>query len=143
MKLSSVIGSVALFLMCLILIVAGIFWYWPEATARVTGFGPYDATGIALYCALLVIVVGIISWAVERMFERAGKAGLRVCWHKNQQVDKADNMPESYADEDEVQFNPESLTDHLNLRYGRFWKSKVRILLVQGESAGIEKAAQG
>ncbi|CQD33887.1 ImcF-related family protein [Yersinia mollaretii] len=143
MKLSSVIGSVALFLMCLILIVAGIFWYWPEATARVTGFGPYDATGIALYCALLVIVVGVISWAVERMFERAGKAGLRVRWYKNQQVDKADNMPESHVDEGGAQFNPESLTDHLHLRYGRFWKNKIRILLVQGESVDIETAAPG
>lgn len=143
MKLSSVIGSVALFLMCIILIVAGIFWYWPEATARVTGFGPYDATGIALYCALLVIIVGVISWAVERMFERAGKAGLRVRWHKNQQADKADNASGSHTDEDGAQFSPESLTEHLHLRYGRFWKSKVRILLVQGDSADIEKAAPG
>ncbi len=143
MKLSSVIGSVALFLMCIILIVAGIFWYWPEATARVTGFGPYDATGIALYCALLVIIVGVISWAVERMFERAGKAGLRVLWHKNQQADKADNASGSHTDEDGAQFSPESLVEHLHLRYGRYWKSKVRILLVQGESVDIEHAAPG
>lgn len=99
MKLSSVIGSVALFLICIILITAGIFWYWPEAAAHVTGFGPYDASGIALYCALLVIVIGSIAWAVERMFERAGKTGLHVRWHKNQQADKTDSLSEYHTDE--------------------------------------------
>ncbi|WP_145531598.1 hypothetical protein [Yersinia kristensenii] len=54
-----------------------------------------------------------------------------------------DNASGSHTDEDGAQFSPESLTEYLHLRYGRFWKSKVRILLVQGESADIEHAAPG
>lgn len=143
MKLSSIIGSVALFLICLILAIAGIFWFWPVETARATGFGPYDGPGIALYCALLVIIVGSTAWAVERMFERAGKAGLHIRWHKNQRAGQAENAPQSHTDEDGSQFVPELLTEHLHLRYGRRWKNKVRILLVQGEDTDIEKAAPG
>src|SRR5476649_2186209 len=100
MKIASIIGSVTLFLLCLILLVGGIFQLWPVETARLTGFGPYDGQGIALFCALLVITLGSIAWAMERLFERAGKAGLYVRWRMNRQAnaDDAGNVHEFHSD---------------------------------------------
>lgn len=143
MKLSSIIGSVALFLICIILMVAGMFWHWPQATAEATGFGPYNTTGIALCCAWLVIVVGSIGWVLERMFERAGKAGLHVHWHKNQPTHDPEKIPEFSADKDGTQWAATLLTEHLRRCYGRRWKHKVRILLVQGQDADLDHAVPG
>ena len=143
MKISSIIGSVALFLICIVLAVVGILRFWPESIARVTGFGPYDSTGIALYCALLVIAIGGIAWALERLFERAGKAGAHLAFHKNQQANNESTDTARYTDEEVSQFTAAPLTEHLHLRYGRRWKSKVRILLVQGGDEDIENAMPG
>ncbi|WP_411704061.1 ImcF-related family protein [Edaphovirga cremea] len=143
MKISSIIGSVALFLICVVLILSGLFWFWPEATARVTGFGPYDGKGIALYCALLIIVAGGIAWAIERVFERAGKTGVHVKWRSNQLAENEVLSITSHTDEETSQFVPELIAEHLNLRYGRHWKRKIRILLVQGNDDDIEKAVPG
>ncbi|MGI3448212.1 ImcF-related family protein [Citrobacter arsenatis] len=141
MKISSIIGSVALFLICVALMISGLFWFWPEAVARTTGFGPYDGMGIALYCAILIIAVGGIAWTIERMFERVGKAGLHVKWRANQQADNESSTTTNHTDETASQFLPESIKEHLNLRYGRFWKSRVRILMVQGEDEDIQHTA--
>ncbi|WP_114191653.1 ImcF-related family protein [Edaphovirga cremea] len=143
MKISYIIGSVALFLICVVLILSGLFWFWPEATARVTGFGPYDGKGIALYCALLIIVAGGIAWAIERVFERAGKTGVHVKWRSNQLAENEVLSITSHTDEETSQFVPELIAEHLNLRYGRHWKRKIRILLVQGNDDDIEKAVPG
>ena len=143
MKISSIIGCVALFVICAVLILSGFFWFWPEATARITGFGPYDAKGIALYCALLVIAVGGIAWAIERVFERAGKTGVHAKWRSNQLADNEALSITGHVDEETSQLAPELIDDHLNLRYGRHWKRKIRILLVQGKDDDIEKTVPG
>lgn len=143
MKISSVIGPVALFLICVVLIVAGLFWFWPQESARATGFGPYDGMGIALYCSLLVIVIGGAAWLIERVFERAGKTGLYVTWRKNLLSYGQTSAPVNHTDEEISQFSPDLITEHLRFRYGRRWQRKVRILLVQGDKEETEQVAPG
>lgn len=143
MKISSIIGCVALLISCVVLILSGLFWFWPNEIARVTGFGPYNGEGVALYCALLVIAVGGIAWTLERIFERAGKAGVHVKWRSNQLADNEALSMVDIIEEGTSQFEPELIAEHLNLRYGRYWKRKIRILLVQGSDDDIEKAVPG
>ncbi|EGT5656542.1 type VI secretion protein VasK [Citrobacter braakii] len=143
MKISSIIGSIALFLICVVLMISGLFWFWPEAIARITGFGPYDGMGIALYCALLVIAVGGIAWAIERMFERVGKSGVYVKWQLNKQADSEATATTNHTDEVASQFLPQLIIEQLHLRYGRHWKAKISILLIQGEDEDIQNIAPG
>lgn len=143
MKISSIIGAVALFLICVVFAIGGIFWFWPEAAARASGAGPFDGSGIALYCALLVIALGGIAWLLERVFERAGRAGLNSEWRKNLRPDLKITTADNHSDKQQPYFAAESIAEHLKQRYGRCWQRKVKILLMQGSRTDIENAAPG
>ncbi|MDK9605813.1 ImcF-related family protein [Lelliottia sp. V104_15] len=56
----------------------------------------------------------------------------------------ATSQPDApHTDEDTTSFTSGPLIDHLRLRYGRRWKSKVRLLLVQGSDEHIAKVVPG
>ncbi|MDN0108887.1 ImcF-related family protein [Yersinia rochesterensis] len=144
MKIKTLIGAIVSVLIFLTVIIAFLFLSMPEKMANWTGIGPLDSGRLFTFCLSIAVALILLGWLIEKGFERAGKSGVRMSFQKNQQptnLDEANVTLHSKVITDK--FSPTSLTEHLELRYGRFWKSKVRILLVQGESADIEKAVPG
>ncbi|CNK88719.1 ImcF domain-containing protein [Yersinia enterocolitica] len=144
-KVKTLIGSVVTVAFFLTAIVGFLFYTFPEKVTLVTGFGPYEGLRIIAFCAVLVTTLILLGWIVEKVFDFAGKSGLYFHWgqNKDQIVRPVTQIIAGEEDENELVFSAEQLAEYLQLRYGRFWKSKIRILLVQGESADIETAAPG
>lgn len=144
MKIKTLIGAIVSVLIFLTVIITFLFLSMPEKMADWTGIGPLDRARLLTFCLSIAIALILLGWLIEKGFERAGKSGVRLSFHKNQQSASREEAnftlhSEAIADK----FSAASLTEHLHLRYGRYWKSKVRILLVQGESVDIEHAAPG
>ncbi|HAV1831418.1 TPA: type VI secretion protein VasK [Enterobacter hormaechei subsp. steigerwaltii] len=112
--------------------------------AEYLSLGPYTPSGIVIACLVLMIAILLLSWVVQEMFILSGEAGGKKDTAPEGNPD-AESQPDTapHTDEDTSRFMPESVVDHLRLRYGRRWKSKVRILLIQGEAKHIEKAVPG
>ncbi len=144
MKIKTLIGAIVSVLIFLTVIITFLFLSVPEKMADWTGFGPLDSGRLFTFCLSIAVALILLGWLIEKGFERAGKSGVQLSFKKNQQSASGDEA--NFTLHSEViadKFSAELLTEHLHLRYGRFWKSKVRILLVQGDSADIEKAAPG
>lgn len=144
-KVKTLIGVTTTVLFFLAVIVAFLFYAFPEWLESATGLGPYDSQRILTFCALLSVAILGVGWVIEKTFEHAGKSGLYLRWGENQRHAVAQLEEISFDDNDEKEtiFNDELLTEHLTMRYGRRWQHKVRILLVQGKEGDIEKAVAG
>ncbi|EKS7109929.1 type VI secretion protein VasK [Enterobacter ludwigii] len=144
-KVKTLIGSVVTVAFFLTVIVAFLFYAFPENVASATGFGPYDGQRILTFSAILVAAMLLFGWLIEKAFDFAGKSGLYFHWgqKKAQMVAPATGTIASEDDEEEPVFSEDAVSEHLRFRYGRRWQRKVRILLVMGNPDDVQKAAPG
>jgi len=144
-KVKTLIGSVMTVAFFLTVIVAFLFYAFPENVASATGFGPYDGQRTLTFCAILVAAMLLFGWLIEKAFDFAGKSGLYFHWGKKkaQIVAPASGTIASEDDEEEPVFSEDAVSEHLRFRYGRRWQRKVRILLVMGNPDEVHKAAPG
>ena len=145
----SLLGATFLSLILLNVIILFLLTSCSGYMATTFGIGPYAIEQVLLICAAINIILLLIAWGLEKHFFFAGRIGARRLWwqNKNNATDTGlPNQAETFIDEKERTeggFQAEPLTDHLRLRYGRRWKSRVRLLLVQGSDDYIEKVAPG
>lgn len=144
-KVKTVMGATAVVLIFLVIIVAFLFYAFPESMASSLGLGPYGSDRILTVSCLMAIFVLLLGWIAEKLFDISGKSGLYVQWGKNkqQQLSKQASMLGFDDEQREVAIDTKIVQAHLRLRYGRFWRRKVKLLLVQGQDAEIERAAPG
>lgn len=118
-KVKTLIGSVVTVIFFLTVIVAFLFYAFPENVASSTGLGPYDGQRILSFCALLVAALLLLGWLVERAFDYAGKSGLYVHWNQNKKqiVAPVAQVIAGAEDDSEPVFQNEQMTEHLRLRY--------------------------
>lgn len=144
MKVKTLIGSIVLTLIFLIAFIVYLFMAVPENMLLWTGIGPLDRTHLLVWCLISILVVGFLGWLIERLFERAGKTGLKTAFEENKKQSIGNQALLILDDQaDAAFFNSDDLVDHLRLRYTRRWKSKVRLLLIQGSDEHIEKVVPG
>ncbi|HBM7664763.1 TPA: type VI secretion protein VasK [Enterobacter cloacae subsp. cloacae] len=144
-KVKTLIGSVVTVAFFLTVIVAFLFYAFPENVASATGFGPYDGQRILTFCTILVAAMLLLGWLTEKAFDFAGKSGLYFHWgqKKAQIVAPVTNTIASEEEGDEPVFSEDVVSEHLHFRYGRRWQRKVRLLLVTGNPDDVQKAAPG
>lgn len=144
-KVKTLIGSVVTVAFFLTVIVAFLFYAFPENVASGTGFGPYDGQRILTFCAILVAALFLLGWLIEKAFDHAGKSGLYFQWGQKKAETAAPltNPIPSEEDDDELVFSEDVVSEHLRFRYGRRWKRKVRLLLVMGNPDDVHNAAPG
>ncbi|MBQ4923121.1 MULTISPECIES: ImcF-related family protein [Citrobacter] len=144
-KVKTLIGSVVTVAFFLTVIVAFLFYAFPERVASATGFGPYDRQRILTLCAILVAALFLLGWLTEKAFDHAGKSGLYFQWgqKKAECVSPVMNAIASEDDDEEPVFSEDAVSEHLRFRYGRRWQHKVRLLLVMGHPDDVQKAAPG
>ena len=143
MKRPSALASVFFFALCITGLVGYFLWFCPEETARAVHLGPFSHPGVLVFCLTLGIIIVIAGWFAEILMAAAGERG-------GSQAPGAENsallspQPDApHTDEDTTRFTSGPLIDHLRLRYGRRWRSRVRLLLVQGTDEHIEKVVPG
>ncbi|ENC0944771.1 type VI secretion protein VasK, partial [Escherichia coli] len=144
-KVKTLIGSVVTVAFFLTVIVAFLFYAFPENVASATGFGPYDGLRILTFCAILVATLFLLGWLTEKAFDFAGKSGLYFQWgqKKAESITPVTNTIPGEEDDDEPVFSEDAVSEHLRFRYGRRWQRKVRLLLVMGDPDVVRKAAPG
>lgn len=144
-KVKTLIGSVVTVAFFLTVIVAFLFYAFPENVASATGFGPYDGQRILTFCTILVAAMFLLGWLTEKAFDFAGKSGLYFHWgqKKAQIVAPVTNTIASEEEGDEPVFSENAVSEHLRFRYGRRWHRQVRLLLVTGNPDDVQKAAPG
>lgn len=144
-KVKTLIGSVVTVAFFLTVIVAFLFYAFPENVASATGFGPYDRQRILTLCAILVAALFLLGWLTEKAFDHAGKSGLYFHWgqKKAECISPVMNAIASEDDDEEPVFSEDAVSEHLRFRYGRRWQHKVRLLLVMGNPDDVQKAAPG
>ncbi|MHC0468645.1 ImcF-related family protein [Citrobacter sp. EBS8] len=144
-KVKTLIGSVVTVAFFLTVIVAFLFYAFPESVASATGFGLYDRQRILTLCAILVAALFLLGWLTEKAFDHAGKSGLNFQWgqKKAECVSPVMNAIASEDDDEEPVFSEDAVSEHLRFRYGRRWQHKVRLLLVMGNPDDVQKAAPG
>lgn len=67
-KVKTLIGSVVTVAFFLTVIVAFLFYAFPENVASATGFGPYDGQRILTFCTILVAAMFLLGWLTEKAF---------------------------------------------------------------------------
>ncbi|HEM8137530.1 TPA: type VI secretion protein VasK [Providencia rettgeri] len=144
-KVKTVMGATAVVLIFLVIIVAFLFYAFPESMASSLGLGPYEGDRILTVSCLVAIFVLLLGWITEKLFDISGKSGLYVQWGKNkqQQLSQNGSVLEFGDEQGEAVIDVNMVQEHLRLRYGRFWRRKVKLLLVQGQDAEIERATPG
>jgi type VI secretion system protein ImpL len=143
-KIKTLIGAMVAVLIFLTAIISFLLLSLPEKMADWTGIGPLEHGRVLTFCLSTVAILILLGWIVEKGFERAGKSGVRLSFKNNKQMAPLDDKRlKIFTEGTENTFISASVIEHLHLRYGRHWKRSVRILLVQGDDADIEKAAPG
>lgn len=144
-KIKTLIGAAVTVAFFLTVIVSFLFYVFPDKVVSVTGFGPYDGQRILACCAVIVAVVFLVGWLVEKGFDFAGKSGLYLHWGKNREqvVTPVTETIAAEDDDNEPVFSEERVIEHLRHRYGRRWQRKVRVILVLGNKDETQKVAPG
>lgn len=144
-KVKTLMGATTIVLIFLIIIVAFLFYAFPESVASSLGLGPYEGDRILTVSCLVAVFVLLLGWIIEKLFTISGKSGLYVQWGKNKQQQLSQNASvlEFGDEQDEAIIDAKMVQEHLRLRYGRFWQRKVKLLLVQGLDAEIDLAIPG
>ncbi|MBS3826070.1 ImcF-related family protein [Proteus mirabilis] len=144
-KVKTVMGATAVVLIFLVIMVAFLFYAFPESMASSLGLGPYQGDRILTVSCLVAIFVLLLGWVTEKLFDISGKSGLYVQWSKNKQQRLSQNASvlEFGDDQSKTVIDAKVVQEHLRLRYGRFWRRKVKLLLVQGQDAEIERGIPG
>ena len=84
-KVKTVMGATAVVLIFLVIMVAFLFYAFPESMASSLGLGPYQGDRILTVSCLVAIFVLLLGWVTEKLFDISGKSGLYVQWSKNKQ----------------------------------------------------------
>lgn len=148
-KEKSLLGSTLLALIFLNAIIIFLLTSGSDYMASKLGIGPYAIEQVFLVCATTSIIVLLIAWGLEKHFFLTGRNGARRLWRESKSDSSSvasSNQANMFVDESqraEGPFHPDLLIDHLRLRYGRRWKSRVRLLLMQGADDHIEKVLPG
>ncbi|CAK9886239.1 MAG: hypothetical protein XXXJIFNMEKO3_02667 [Candidatus Erwinia impunctatus] len=144
MNKPSALVSIVFFALCITGIVGCFLCIYPEETAAIVHVGPFSPPGVIIVCLLMIIVILVAGWFAQMLAVAAGEKGGNKHNDQGNKVGR-DSQPDLplHTDEDTSQFISGPLTDHLRLRYGRRWKAKVRLLLVQGTDQHIEKVVPG
>ncbi|QBX80460.1 ImcF-related family protein [Citrobacter tructae] len=143
MKRPSALASILTFALCITGIFGCFLWFYPEETASAVRVGPYSQLGVMVFCLTLIVIILILGWFAHTLMMTAGEKGGNQDAGTESSSDSAQPNAPPHTDEDTTRFTSEGLIDHLRLRYTRRWKSKVRLLLVQGTDEHIEKVAPG
>ncbi|MFI8418318.1 ImcF-related family protein [Serratia sp. NPDC078593] len=147
-KTKSLLGPAVLVLIFVTGIIVFALTTGSHYVATTFGLGPYQAGQIVSICAIASVVVLLAIWGLEKLFFHTGRQGARQIWGRNKNAadTTTGNIANTFVDEKEraeASFVAEALIDHLRLRYRRRWRSKVRLLLVQGEERDIDKVVPG
>lgn len=143
MKKPSALASIVLFALCVTGILGCFLWFYPEETASTVRVGPYSHPGVSVFCLTLGIIILIVGWFAEKLMATAGEKGGNQNAEDESRADTSSQPEAPHTDEDTTRFTSGSLIDHLRMRYGRRWKSKVRLLWVQGTDDHIENVVPG
>ncbi|MGN5575480.1 ImcF-related family protein [Enterobacter sp. Lyrl_3] len=141
-KVKTLIGTTVAVLFFLTVIVAFLFYAFPETMVSTTGLGPWDGQRIFTCCSLMAAIWFLVGWLTEQMFNASGKSGLYYQWGANRKQGVGvilTDLPEVGSREKSLCV--ETIRDHLQLRYGPRWQKKVRIFLVTGSPEDTESAA--
>ncbi|MGJ3449067.1 type VI secretion protein VasK, partial [Enterobacter sp. PTB] len=140
-KVKTLIGTTVAVLFFLTVIVAFLFYAFPETMVSTTGLGPWDGQRIFTCCSLMAAIWFLLGWLIEQMFNTSGKSGLYYQWGVNRKQDVGEistDLPEVGSHEESL--CAETIREHLQLRYGPRWQKKVRIFLVTGSPEDTESA---
>jgi len=143
MNRPSALVSVILFALCITGILGCFLWIYPEETASAMRLGPFSHLGVMVFCLTLGIIILIVGWFAEKLMATAGESA------GNQDIEQESCTLTSaqpvapHTDEGDMRLTSAPIIDHLRLRYGRRWKWKVRLLLVQGTDDNIDKVVPG
>lgn len=143
MKRPSALAPIVLFALCVTGIIGCFLWIYPEETASAVHVGPYSHLGVFVFCLTLAIIILIVGWFAEKLMATAGEKGGNQNAENESSVATTSQPEAPHTDEDSTRFTSGPLIDHLRLRYRRRWKSRVRLLLVQGTDEHIEKVVPG
>lgn len=143
MKRPSALASILIFALCVTGIFGCFLWFYPEETASAVRVGPFSQLGVMVFCLTFIVIILILGWFAHTLMMTAGEKGGNQDAGTESSSDSAQPDAPPHTDEDTTRFTSEGLIDHLRLRYTRRWKSKVRLLLIQGTDANIEKVVPG
>lgn len=139
-KVKTLIGVSVAALLFLTVLVAFLFFAFPQKMASATGLGPLGHDRILTLCALTAVIWLGIGWGIEKLFDLSGRAGCRLEWIKKQQqlagvalehLDKQPNLPV-------LRDNCTEIFGYLRQHYGRFWPRKIRLFWVIGENHTVD-----
>ena len=145
----SLLGLAVLALIFISVIIVFALTTGGDFIASTFGLGPYPIEWIVTLCAIVSVILLTLLWGLEHLFFISGRKGARRTWGRNKASSASlpdSNAANTFVDEKEraeKNFSAEALIDHLQLRYRRRWKAKVRLLLVQGTDSDIEKVVPG
>lgn len=143
MNRPSALVSIVFFALCVTGIFGCFLWIYPDDTASAVRLGPYSHLGVLVFCLTLVVIILIIGWFAEILMAAAGERGGNQDTGQEISTVTSAQPDAPHTDEDTTRFTAAPLIDHLRLRYSRRWKSKVRLLLVQGSDEHIAKVVPG
>ena len=145
----SLLGLAVLALIFISVIIVFALTTGGDFIASTFGLGPYPIEWIVTLCAIVSVILLTLLWGLEHLFFISGRKGARRFWGLNKGSSGTlleSNAANTFVDEKEraeKSFSAEALIEHLQLRYRRRWKAKVRLLLVQGGDEDIEKVVPG
>lgn len=148
-KPKSLLGLAVLALIFVSAIMVFALTIGSDFVAKTFGLGPYPIEWIVMLCAIVSVILLTLLWGLEQLFFISGRKGARRIWGRNKESSGSlpdRNAADAFVDEKEraeKSFSAEALIDHLRLRYRRRWKTKVRLLLIQGTDSDIEKVVPG
>lgn len=143
MNKPSALASIVFFALCITGLFGCFLWIYPEETASAVRVGPYSHAGVLVFCLTLGIIILIVGWFAEKLMAAAGERGGNQNIGVENSAAIASQPDAPHTDEDTTRFTAEPLIDHLRLRYGHRWKSRVRLLLIQGTDEHIAQAVPG
>ncbi|MGL5954647.1 MAG: ImcF-related family protein, partial [Providencia rustigianii] len=116
-KVKTVMGATAVVLIFLVIIVAFLFYAFPESMASSLGLGPYESDRILTVSCLVALFVLLLGWITEKLFDVSGKSGLYVQWGKNkqQQLSQNGSVLEFGDEQGETVIDVKMVQEHLRL----------------------------
>ncbi|EOW6677754.1 hypothetical protein ACOZZ4_004031 [Cronobacter dublinensis] len=121
-KKGSLIGATVAALLFLEAVVAFLLYACPQWVASHTGAGPFDGPRILTVCSLLAFVMILMGWLIDKAFEYAGRAGLRLEWGKNktQAARQEEEILPGPDDNPDAVFSEAPVIEHLRMRYALY-----------------------
>lgn len=140
-KIKTLIGSTIIILIFSLIILAFLFLTFPQFTATIIG-SSYKREHILILISLVAFIIVLLGWIIEKLFILSGKTGFYIQWNKNkQQLNNNSTSKIEFSDsQDSPLIDVRLFKEIIKLRYGRFWRQKIKLFLVQGEDSDIQNA---